>query len=136
MRPCLGTAGLNLASFIGAPRLDTTGWCVGTPDIFRYRTVDRARLLAVTDTTDKYKRIRFPIPSRSRLWILTTRRAPRQAASFCGYDLCRYGAYIMGPSGEKVGIFYSSINRLVINIDKTNKTVSLIPDTPYLRDSP
>ena len=42
----------------------------------------------------------------------------------------------MGPSGEKVGIFYSSINRLVINIDKTNKTVSLILDTPYIRDSP
>jgi hypothetical protein len=42
----------------------------------------------------------------------------------------------MGPSGEKVGIFYSSINRVVINIDKTNKTVSLIPDTPYLRDGP
>jgi len=47
-----------------------------------------------------------------------------------------YGAYVMGPGGEKVGIFYSSIDRVVINIDKTQKTVSFIPDTPYLRDGP
>jgi hypothetical protein len=47
-----------------------------------------------------------------------------------------YGAYVIGPEGEKVGIFYSSIDRVVINIDKTNKTVSLIPDTPYLRGGP
>ena len=47
-----------------------------------------------------------------------------------------YGAYVMGPGGEKVGIFYSSIDRVVINIDKTKKSVSLIPDTPYLRDGP
>jgi hypothetical protein len=42
----------------------------------------------------------------------------------------------MGPDGKKAGVFYSSINRVVINIDKTNKPVSLIPDTPYLRDGP
>ena len=44
-----------------------------------------------------------------------------------------HGAYVVGPGGEKIGIFYSSIDRVVINIDNTNKTVSLIPDTPYLR---
>jgi hypothetical protein len=42
----------------------------------------------------------------------------------------------MGPDGEKVGIFYSSIDRVVINFDQTKKTVSLIPDTPYLRGGP
>jgi hypothetical protein len=47
-----------------------------------------------------------------------------------------YGAYVIGSEGEKVGIFYSSIDRVVINIDKTKKTVSLIPDTPYLRGGP
>jgi hypothetical protein len=47
-----------------------------------------------------------------------------------------YGAYVMGSDGEKVGIFYSSIDRVVVNFDKTQKTVSLIPDTPYLRDGP
>jgi hypothetical protein len=47
-----------------------------------------------------------------------------------------HGAYVIGPNGEKVGIFYSSIDRVVIRIDKTNKTVSLIADTPYLRDGP
>lgn len=47
-----------------------------------------------------------------------------------------HGAYVMGPSGEKVGIFYSSIDRAAINIDEINKTVALIPDTPYLRDGP
>ena len=116
--------------------MDTTGWGVVIAELFRYRTVGRARPLAANDATNEYKRIRFPIPARSRVRILTTIRAPRQAASFCGYDLCRYGACIMGPGGEKVGIFYSSIDRVVINIDKTNKTVSLIPDTPYLRDGP
>lgn len=52
------------------------------------------------------------------------------------HNYAPYGAYVMGPGGEKVGIFYSSIDRVVINFDKTNKTVSLIPDTPYLRGGP
>ena len=47
-----------------------------------------------------------------------------------------YGAYVIGPSGERVGIYYSSIDRVAIYIDAANKTVSLIPDTPYLRGSP
>lgn len=47
-----------------------------------------------------------------------------------------YGAYIIGAGGEKVGIFYSSIDRVAIYIDNANKTVSLIPDTPYLRGGP
>ena len=52
------------------------------------------------------------------------------------HNYAPYGAYVMGPGGEKVGIFYSSIDRVVINFDKTNKTISLIPDTPYLRGGP
>ena len=47
-----------------------------------------------------------------------------------------YGAYIIGPDGNKVGVFYSSIDRVAVYIDKANQTVSLIPDTPYLRGGP
>ena len=47
-----------------------------------------------------------------------------------------YGAYVIGPGGKKVGIFYSSIDRVAIYFEKANKTVSLIPDTPYLRGGP
>lgn len=52
------------------------------------------------------------------------------------YNYEPYGAYIIGPDGKKVGIFYSSIDRVAIYIDKADKTVSLIPDTPYLRGGP
>jgi hypothetical protein len=52
------------------------------------------------------------------------------------HNYAPFGAHVMGPGGETVGIFYSSIDRVVINFDKTNKTVSLIPDTPYLRGGP
>jgi hypothetical protein len=41
-----------------------------------------------------------------------------------------YGAYLIGPGGEKVGIFYSGIDHVTIYIDNASKTVSLIPDTP------
>ena len=72
--------------------------------------------LSVEPKTEKFKKMIY--------WIWTD------------HNYEPYGAYIMGPSGEKVGIFYSSINRVVIRIDKTSKTVTLIPDTPYLRDGP
>lgn len=52
------------------------------------------------------------------------------------HNYAPFGAYVMGPSGEKVGIFYSSIDRVVIKIDPSKKTVALNPDTPYLRDGP
>jgi hypothetical protein len=47
-----------------------------------------------------------------------------------------YGAYVMGPDGKKVGVFYSSIDRVAVYVDKASQTVSLIPDTPYLRGGP
>lgn len=70
----------------------------------------------VEPKTEKFKKMTY--------WIWTD------------HNYAPFGAYVMGPGGEKVGIFYSSIDRVVINFDKTNKTVSLIPDTPYLRGGP
>ena len=72
--------------------------------------------LPVEPKTEKFKKMIY--------WIWTD------------HNYAPYGAYVMGSGGEKVGIFYCSIDRVVINIDKTNKTVSLIPDTPYLRGGP
>jgi hypothetical protein len=47
-----------------------------------------------------------------------------------------YGAYVVAPGGERVGVFYSSISRVVIKIDRTTRTVALTPDKPYLRGGP
>lgn len=47
-----------------------------------------------------------------------------------------HGAYILGPGGEKVGIYYSSIDRVAVKIDPSGKAVTLIPDKPYLRGGP
>ena len=46
------------------------------------------------------------------------------------------GAYILGPGGERIGIWYSSITHAAINLNKTDKTVVIIPDKPFLRNGP
>lgn len=47
-----------------------------------------------------------------------------------------FGAYIMGPDGEKIGIWYSSIRSAAISTDALEKTISIVPDKPYLRGNP
>ena len=46
------------------------------------------------------------------------------------------GAYILGPGGGRVGIWYSSIVHAAINVSETQKTIGVTPDKPFLRDGP
>jgi hypothetical protein len=52
------------------------------------------------------------------------------------HNYAPYGAYILGPGGDRVGIWYSSINHAAINVNADQKTVGVIPDKPFLRDGP
>jgi hypothetical protein len=52
------------------------------------------------------------------------------------HNYAPYGAHILGPGGERIGIWYSSITHAAINLNKTEKTVAIIPDKPFLRDGP
>ena len=47
-----------------------------------------------------------------------------------------YGAYMLGPGGEKVGIWYSSISHATVDVNETEKTMVVIPDKPFLRGNP
>jgi hypothetical protein len=47
------------------------------------------------------------------------------------YGYYPYGAYILDPSGKKVGIWYSSINFVGVKFTKDNRIV-LMPDKPFL----
>jgi hypothetical protein len=47
-----------------------------------------------------------------------------------------YGAYMFSPGGQKVGIWYSSINHASIDVNETQKTIVVIPDKPFLRGGP
>jgi hypothetical protein len=44
------------------------------------------------------------------------------------------GASILSPSGEKVGIWYSSIWFVAIRFEE-NKRIAVMPDTPFIRGS-
>lgn len=46
------------------------------------------------------------------------------------------GAYMLGPGGEKVGIWYSSIGHASIDVNAAQKTIVVIPDKPFLRGGP
>ena len=47
------------------------------------------------------------------------------------YGYYPYGAHILDPSGQKVGIWYSSINFVGVKFTKDNRIV-LMPDKPFL----
>ena len=47
-----------------------------------------------------------------------------------------YGAYMLGPGGKKVGIWYSSISHATVDVNETQKTIVVIPDKPFLRGGP
>ncbi len=46
------------------------------------------------------------------------------------------GAYIMGPGGDRIGIWYSSIDHAAISVNETQKTIGVTPDKPFLRGGP
>jgi hypothetical protein len=52
------------------------------------------------------------------------------------HNYAPYGAYILGPEGERIGIWYASISHAAINVNAAQKTVGVIPDKPFLRDGP
>ena len=48
------------------------------------------------------------------------------------YGYYPYGAHILDPSDNKVGVLYSSINYITVKFTGDNRIV-LMPDTPFLR---
>ena len=52
------------------------------------------------------------------------------------HNYAPYGAYMLGPGGKKVGIWYSSINHATVDVNETQKTIVVIPDKPFLRGDP
>lgn len=45
-----------------------------------------------------------------------------------------YGATILGPDGQPIGIWYSSIRSVSIEVKRDSRTVVIIPDRPSLHD--
>ena len=47
------------------------------------------------------------------------------------YDYNAYGSYILDPSGNRVGVCYTSIRTVVVKFGENNR-VMVIPHTPFL----
>ena len=52
------------------------------------------------------------------------------------YSLEPRGAWILGPDGNRVGIWYSSKNQTMVKLEKDNYVVVLTPEPPDLRGNP
>jgi hypothetical protein len=70
----------------------------------------------------------------SKLWHVFTPSAEKlkkMAASVIHYlDEPAYGAYIAGASGERIGVWYSKLFFVYVEVDETNKTVKVLYKNP------
>ena len=77
---------------------------------------------------------------KSELWrtvdFQTERFKKMVAWIWTDHNYTPYGAYMLGPGGKKVGIWYSSINHATVDVNETQKTIVVIPDKPFLRGDP
>ena len=77
---------------------------------------------------------------KSELWkavdFQTERFKKMVAWIWIDHNYTPYGAYMLGPGGKEVGIWYSSINHATVDVNETQKTIVVIPDKPFLRGGP
>ncbi len=50
------------------------------------------------------------------------------------YNLTPFGAYLVGPNGKRIGLWYSCIRGAAVRVDDQTGTVDIITDKPYLSD--